>query len=84
MVKFLIGLGCGVGLGLLIAPAAGEETREQLLEIARRPGDAARQKVQDVREDIAQMGANLGRQVAEKMTDKVIPDTLSPQSRRQG
>jgi hypothetical protein len=37
-----------------------------------------------VREDIAQMGANLGRQVAEKAVDKVIPDTLSPQARRQG
>jgi len=27
MLKFLIGIGCGVGLGLLIAPARGEETR---------------------------------------------------------
>jgi gas vesicle protein len=84
MLKFVIGLGCGIGLGLLIAPASGEETREQLLELARRPGDVARQKVRQVREDIAQMGANLGRQVAEKAVDKVIPDTLSPQARRQG
>ncbi len=84
MLKFVIGLGCGIGLGLLIAPASGEETREQLLELASRPGDVARQKVRQVREDIAQMGASLGRQVAEKAVDKVIPDTLSPQARRQG
>ena len=84
MLKFAIGLVCGVGLGLLIAPAAGEETRQQLLDLASRPADVARQKVKEVREDIAQMGANLGRQVAEKAVDKVIPDTLSPQARRQG
>jgi gas vesicle protein len=83
MLKFVIGLGCGIGLGLLIAPASGEETREQLLELASRSGDVARQTVQQVREDIAQMGANLGRQVAEKAVDKGIPDTLSPQARRQ-
>jgi gas vesicle protein len=84
MLKFLIGIGCGVGLGLLIAPASGEETREQLLELAQRPGDAVREKVQEVRENIGEMGANLGRQAAEKAVDKVLPDTLSPQARRQG
>jgi len=83
MLKFIIGIGCGIGLGLLIAPAPGEETREQLLDIAKRPGDVARQKVQQVREDIAQMGANLGRQVAEKAVDKVLPNTLNQQTRRQ-
>ncbi|MGB8131202.1 MAG: YtxH domain-containing protein [Candidatus Angelobacter sp.] len=87
MLKFLIGIGCGVGLGLLIAPARGEETREQLMELASRP---ARQKVQEVRESIAQMGADLGRQMAEKAVDKVVPEGLNQQegvnqpSRRQG
>jgi gas vesicle protein len=83
MLKFFVGIACGIGLGLLIAPAAGEETREQLLELAKRPGDAARQKVQEVREDIAQMGANLGRQVAEKVSDKIIPDALNQPGRRE-
>jgi len=82
MLKFLLGIGCGVGLGLLIAPAPGEETREQLMDLATRPGDLARQKVQEVREDIAQMGANLGRQVAEKAVDKVVPDALNQPGRR--
>ena len=77
MVKFLIGIGCGVALGLLIAPAPGEEIRRQLLEIARHPREAARHKVREVREDIAQMGAGLGRHVAEKAMDKVVPEGLN-------
>jgi len=84
MLKFLVGIGCGVGLGLLIAPAAGEQTREQLLDLASRPGDVAREKVQQVREDIAQMGADLGRQVAQKAVDKVVPEGLNQPGRRQG
>jgi gas vesicle protein len=79
MLRFLIGIGCGVGLGLLIAPAAGEKTREQLLEIAKNPREAAQRKVQDVREEIAQMGADLGRQVAERAVDNVIPEGLNKQ-----
>jgi gas vesicle protein len=82
MLKFLIGIGCGVGLGLLIAPARGEETREQLMDLASRPADLARQKVQEVREDIAQMGAEMGRQMAEKAVDKVVPEGLNQPSRR--
>ena len=77
MLKFLIGIGCGSALGLLIAPAAGEKTRKQLLQIARNPREAARRKVHDVREEIAQMGADLGRQVAEKAVDNVIPEGLN-------
>jgi gas vesicle protein len=83
MLKFLLGIGCGVGLGLLVAPAPGEETRRQLLEIARNPREAARRKVQDVREDIAQMGADLGRKVAEKAVDQVIPESLNQPGKRQ-
>ena len=79
MLRFLIGIGCGVGLGLLIAPASGEETREQLLQ---KPREAAQRKVQEVREDIAQMGADLGRKVAEKAVDNVIPEGLNQQGRR--
>jgi len=79
MLKFLIGIGCGTALGLLIAPAAGEETRKQLLEVAKNPREAAQRKVQDVREEIAQMGADLGRQVAEKAVDNVIPEGLNKQ-----
>lgn len=83
MFKFLLGIACGIGLGLLFAPAPGEETRARLADAARRPGELARDKVQEVREDIAQMGADLGRQVAEKAVDKVTPEKLKEQGRRQ-
>ena len=83
MLKFLAGIGCGVAVGLLIAPAPGEETRRQLLEIARNPREAARRKVQDVREEIAQAGADLGRRVAEKAVDKIIPEGLNQPGRRE-
>jgi len=42
----------------------------------------ARQKVQEVKEDIAQMGADLGRQMAEKAVDKVVPEGLNQPGRR--
>jgi len=84
MLKFLIGIGCGIAAGLLLAPAPGEETREQLRELASRQREVARRKVQEVREDIAQMGANLGRQVAEKAVDKIVPEGLNQPGRRQG
>jgi gas vesicle protein len=83
MLKLLAGIGCGVVVGLLIAPAPGEETRRQLLEIARNPREAARRKVADIREEIAQAGADLGRRVAEKTVDKVIPEGLNRPSRRE-
>jgi gas vesicle protein len=83
MLKFLAGIGCGVAVGLLIAPAPGEETRRQLLEFAKDPGAAARRKVADIREDIAQAGADLGRRVAEKAVDKVIPEGLNQPGRRE-
>jgi hypothetical protein len=83
MLKFLVGIGCGVGLGLLIAPAPGEETRRQLLDLARNPREAVRRQVRDIREDIAQAGADLGRRVAEKAVDQVVPESLNQPDRRQ-
>ena len=73
MLQFLIGLGCGFGLGLLIAPAPGSETREQLMELARDPGAAVRDKISEMRQKAGEAGANLGRQAAESAVDKVLP-----------
>jgi len=83
MLKLLAGIGCGVAVGLLIAPAPGEETRRQLLELARDPRGVARRKVRDLREEIAQAGADLGRRVAETAVDKVIPEGLNQPGRRE-
>lgn len=77
MLKFLAGIGCGIAVGLLIAPAAGRETREQLRRLATEPVDVAREKVAEVRQRAGEIGANLGRQAAEKAVDRVVPEKLA-------
>lgn len=77
MLKFLAGVGCGIGVGLLIAPKPGAETRAQLTRLATQPRDVAREKVADVRQKISEFGANVGRQAAEKVMDRVTPDALN-------
>jgi YtxH-like protein len=40
----LVGAGVGVGLGMLFAPAAGEETRSNLTEKVQKAGDKVRER----------------------------------------
>lgn len=84
MVKFITGILCGVGVGLLVAPASGEHTRRQLMRAAREPQQVAREAVSNIREKAGDMGANIGRQAAQEAVDKVIPEKLSPSQRRTG
>jgi len=77
MLKFIAGVLAGVGLGMLIAPAAGSETRQQLVEAAKNPEQAARRKVRQARGQVGEMGARIGRKVAESAADKVIPEGLN-------
>ena len=84
MLKFVTGILCGVGVGLLIAPASGERTRRQLLRVVREPQEVARQAVSTIREKAGNMGANVGRQAAQEAVDKVIPEKFSPSQRRSG
>jgi len=77
MMKFLIGIVCGIGAGLLLAPAAGSETRKQLMERVKDPASLAREKVEQLREKAGEMGANVGREAAQKAVDKIVPDNLS-------
>jgi gas vesicle protein len=81
MLRFLAGVCCGFGIGLLLAPAPGAETREQLMEVARDPAAAARKQISNVREKVSDAGARLGRQVAESVVDKVVPDNLQNERR---
>ena len=62
MKSFLVGLGVGVGLGLLFAPARGEDTRRELGERLNNIAENARRK---------------GREVAERVRDGVDKDKES-------
>jgi gas vesicle protein len=84
MLRFIAGLVCGAGVGLLIAPASGESTRRRLLEAARDPEQVAREAVTNIREKAGEMGADLGRQAAQKAVDQVMPEKLNPEQRRSG
>jgi gas vesicle protein len=87
--KFFLALfGCavGVGLGMMFAPAPGEETRAQLAgkvrEITSFPERRMQEKVEEVAagaEDKAgDIGSRVGRQVAETavkaVTDELVRD----------
>ena len=84
MLKFIAGLVCGAGVGLLIAPASGEDTRRRLAQAARNPEELAREAVSNIREKAGDMGADLGRQAAQKAVDQVMPEKLNPEQRRSG
>jgi gas vesicle protein len=77
MLKFVAGIGAGIGIGLMIAPAAGRDTRRQLMDVAKDPTGAVRDQVEQVRQKAGNIGANLGRQAAQQAVDKVIPDKLN-------
>jgi gas vesicle protein len=68
-VKFILGLGTGIVLGLLCAPASGEQTRQQLLDRARELSDLPERKAAEMAENAkdkaGELGAKLGRQAAE-------------------
>ncbi len=82
MFKFIAGILCGVGVGLLIAPDSGQETRRQLLRAVREPEQIARETVTNIREKAGDMGANMGREAAQKALDRVIPEKFN--ERRSG
>ncbi|HST78906.1 MAG TPA: YtxH domain-containing protein [Verrucomicrobiae bacterium] len=84
MLKFIAGLVCGAGVGLLIAPASGEDTRRRLAQAARNPEELAREAVTNIREKAGDMGADLGREAAQKAVDQVMPEKLNPEQRRSG
>ena len=69
MLKFLVGLGCGIGLGLLVAPAAGSETREQLLDNLEERGLPLRDSVEQVK----QIGRERLSDLRDKASDLGLP-----------
>jgi gas vesicle protein len=59
MKSFLAGLGIGVGLGMLLAPMSGEETRNNLRERANDLADQAREAVNQGREAVGRNFENV-------------------------
>ena len=77
--KFLLGLLTGVMVGMVLAPAPGRETREELIEKAREWSDfasKAEQLAEASKEKAGEIGARVGREAAEKAvqaaTDKIL------------
>jgi gas vesicle protein len=77
MLKFFTGIAAGIGVGLLLAPKAGSQTREQLVRLTKQPGKVAREKIEDLQHRVGEFGADIGRQMAEAAIDKVVPKNLS-------
>ena len=73
--KFVLGLGTGIMLGLLFAPATGEETRR---ELAAKAEDFAQDSQRKILQKAGDMGSELGRKAAESavaaMTEKLVPE----------
>ena len=67
--RFLLGLLSGVVLGMMVAPAPGRETREELAQKARELSELPAQKAAEMAEASKQkagdLGARVGRQAAE-------------------
>lgn len=76
--RFLLGLGIGVAIGLLYAPASGEETRSQLFAKAQGLSDWPERKVEELaeagKEKAGELGARVGRQAAEAAVQSAIED----------
>jgi len=84
MFKFIAGILCGTAAGILLAPAPGARTRRRLTEAIRDPEELARETISNARDKAGEMGANLGRQAAEKAVDRVVPDNLRSSPQRTG
>ena len=74
--SFLIGMGVGAGLGLLFAPASGEETRGKIMDQAADFKDRVSQKAQNIR-DRASDKAN---EFADQARETVRRETSNPAS----
>ena len=75
--KFLFGFAIGVALGMLYAPAPGEETRSRLFQ---KGEHLMRQKAIDVanitKEKAGEVGGRIGRRAAEAAVEAVKEEVL--------
>lgn len=84
--RFLLGFAIGVGLGMIFAPAPGEETRRRLLdktrELAQLPERKVQEKVQEIsatsKDKAGEIGSRVGREAAEAAVQAVTDEVLKP------
>ncbi|HLZ40170.1 MAG TPA: YtxH domain-containing protein [Candidatus Sulfotelmatobacter sp.] len=82
--RFLLGFAVGMGVGMLFAPASGEETRDLLAERAREWMEISQRKIEEKVEEAAQvakakagdLGSQIGRQAAENAVQTVERNVL--------
>ena len=86
--NFVFGFGIGVALGLLYAPARGEETRRKLLEKARELPELPQQKAREIaataKTKAGDRGAQIGLQAAEAAVEGATPNAVSQPSEKVG
>jgi len=73
MMGFLIGAAVGAGVALLMAPAAGEDTRRRLGESARRIRHTANNRLHDLKDTISERGKDAmsaGREAFDREMDQ--------------
>lgn len=88
--RFLLGFGVGVALGMIFAPGPGEETRTRLAgkarELVHLPERKIQEKVQEIagvsKDKAGEIGSRVGRQAAEAavqaVTDNVLKEGQKP------
>ncbi len=67
MLRFLFGIFCGITVGMVVAPASGDETRRQLLDKVEELKIASIEKGRDTARDV---GATVG----ERLYDRAISE----------
>ncbi len=72
MKSFLSGLGVGVALGLLFAPASGERTRRRIKREASNLAEMPRRKIQEAVDSGRSKAGELGRDAGERAYDEVV------------
>jgi gas vesicle protein len=71
---FLLGLGLGVAVGMVFAPASGEETRGRIRDKASEGGDYLRKRSEDLKEsaaDLVDRGKNVVKTQREQLNAAV-------------
>jgi len=79
--SFLIGVGIGAGLGLLFAPAAGEETRSAIWDHASDLKDRVAGRAADIRDRASDRASEFADQAKETLRRETSSPSSQPYSR---